>query len=161
MNTYFHFFCYFLWARNCVLLLLPATLWRQRKQTDKTKLKELIYIFIGSGLGGLTRFGLGKWINNFLSTNFPFGTFIVNILACLVLGFVVGLADNRQIISPQTKLFWVVGFCGGFSTFSTFSNETLNLLQSGYHMTNIIYILTSVILCLTFTYFGLLIANKI
>jgi CrcB protein len=124
-------------------------------------LKEALYIFIGSGLGGLTRFGLGKWVNSFHSTNFPFGTFAVNIAACFVLGFVIGLADTRQLISPQTKMFWVVGFCGGFSTFSTFSNETLTLLQSGNHSTNFIYISASVILCLGFTFFGLILANKI
>jgi len=124
-------------------------------------LKEAIYIFIGSGFGGLTRFGLGKWVNSFHSTNFPFGTFTVNILACFVLGFVIGLADSRQIISPQTKMFWVVGFCGGFSTFSTFSNETLTLLQAGNHTTNILYIALSVIVCLTVTFLGLTLANKI
>lgn len=124
-------------------------------------MKEVIYIFIGSGLGGLTRFGLGKWVNSFHSTNFPFGTFTVNILACFILGFVAGLADTRQIISQQTKLFWVVGFCGGFSTFSTFSNETLTLLQSGNHLTNFIYIIASVLICLTVTFLGLMLANKI
>jgi len=124
-------------------------------------MKEVIYIFIGSGLGGLTRFGLGKWINSLHSTNFPFGTFIVNVLACFVLGFVIGLADSRQIISPQTKMFWVVGFCGGFSTFSTFSNETLTLLQTSNHATNFLYIVLSVIVCLTVTFLGLTLANKI
>lgn len=124
-------------------------------------MKEVIYIFIGSGLGGLTRFGLGKWINSLHSTNFPFGTFIVNVLACFVLGFVIGLADSRQIISPQTKMFWVVGFCGGFSTFSTFSNETLTLLQASNHATNFLYIVLSVIVCLTVTFLGLTLANKI
>ena len=124
-------------------------------------MKDVIYIFIGSGLGGLTRFGLSKWVNTFHSTNFPFGTFTVNILACFVLGFVIGLADTRQIISPQTKMFWVVGFCGGFSTFSTFSNETLTLLQTGNHATNFLYISLSVIVCLTVTFLGLTLANKI
>ncbi len=124
-------------------------------------LKEVIYIFIGSGLGGITRFGLGKLVNSFHSTNFPFGTFIVNILACFVLGFVVGLADSRQIVSPQMKMFWVVGFCGGFSTFSTFSNEILTLLQTGNHTTSFLYIALSVLVCLIFTFLGLILANKI
>lgn len=124
-------------------------------------LKHAIYIFIGSGLGGIIRFGLGKWISSIHSTNFPLGTFIVNILACFIVGFVIGLADSKQIISASAKMFWVVGFCGGFSTFSTFSNETLNLLQTGNHTTSFLYIALSVIVCLTFTFLGLLIANKI
>lgn len=116
---------------------------------------------MGSGLGGLIRFGLGKWINSWHNSNFPFGTFVVNILACLVLGFVVGLADNRQLISTESKLFWVIGFCGGFSTFSTFSNETLTLYQSGNHIVNITYIVTSVIVCLVATYLGFAVADKV
>ncbi|MBP9134028.1 MAG: fluoride efflux transporter CrcB [Saprospiraceae bacterium] len=122
---------------------------------------KFIYIFLGSGLGGLIRFGLGKWINSWHNSNFPFGTFVVNILACLVLGFVVGLADNRQLISTESKLFWVIGFCGGFSTFSTFSNETLTLYQSGNHIVNITYIVTSVIVCLVATYLGFAVADKV
>jgi CrcB protein len=122
---------------------------------------KFVYIFLGSGLGGLIRFGLGKWINSWHNSNFPFGTFVVNILACLVLGFVVGLADNRQLISTESKLFWVIGFCGGFSTFSTFSNETLTLYQSGNHIVNITYIVTSVIVCLVATYLGFAVADKV
>jgi CrcB protein len=122
---------------------------------------KFVYIFLGSGLGGLIRFGLGRWINSWHNSNFPFGTFVVNILACLVLGFVVGLADNRQLISTESKLFWVIGFCGGFSTFSTFSNETLTLYQSGNHIVNITYIVTSVIVCLVATYLGFAVADKV
>ncbi len=122
---------------------------------------KFIYIFLGSGLGGLIRFGLGRWINSWHNSNFPFGTFVVNILACLVLGFVVGLADNRQLISTESKLFWVIGFCGGFSKFSTFSNETLTLYQSGNHIVNITYIVTSVIVCLVATYLGFAVADKV
>ncbi|HNL05817.1 MAG TPA: fluoride efflux transporter CrcB [Chitinophagales bacterium] len=124
-------------------------------------MKEIIYIFIGSGLGGLTRFGLGKWINALYSSIFPLGTFTVNILACIVLGFIVGLADNKQIFSPQLRLFWVVGFCGGFSTFSTFSNETLLLLQDGKYLTSILYIFGSIVCCLMVTYFGIYLSSKI
>lgn len=122
---------------------------------------KFVYIFLGSGLGGLIRFGLGRWINSWHNSNFPFGTFVVNILACLVLGFVVGLADNRQLISTESKLFWVIGFCGGFSTFSTFSNEALTLYQSDNHIVNITYIVTSVIVCLVATYLGFALADKV
>lgn len=124
-------------------------------------LKELLYIFLESGIGGITRYGLGKWINGFHSTNFPFGTIVVNILACFVLGLVVGLADGRQIISYHGRLFWVIGFCGGFSTFSTFSHETLTLLQTGNHITNIIYIIVSVVICLLATFAGVFISSKV
>jgi CrcB protein len=124
-------------------------------------MKELITVFIGSGLGGMTRFGLGKWINSWHKTNFPLGTFSVNVIACLVLGIIIGLADYKQLISPQAKLFWMVGFCGGFSTFSAFSNEALTLLNTGLHLTSLMYIFLSIFLCILSVYFGIWIINKI
>lgn len=124
-------------------------------------MKELIYVFIGGGLGSLTRFSLGKWVNTFHNHNFPFGTFVVNIIACFALGFIIGLADHKQMLSPATRLFWAVGFCGGFSTFSTFSSETLTLFQNGHNSVMLLYILLSVLLCVTATFGGLFIAERI
>lgn len=124
-------------------------------------MKELLYVFIGGGLGSLVRFLLGKWVNSFLNSNFPFGTFIINIVACFVLGFIIGLADQKQILSPAIRLFLVVGFCGGFSTFSAFSSETLTLIQQGQNTTMLLYVLLSVVVCLIATFGGLFIAEKI
>lgn len=124
-------------------------------------MKELIAVFIGSGLGGLTRFGLGKWINSLHNVHFPYGTFVVNVVACFALGFIIGLAEHKQILSPTARLFLAVGFCGGFSTFSTFSSETLTLFQQGHNITLILYVLGSIVLCVTATFGGLLIAGRI
>jgi CrcB protein len=124
-------------------------------------MKEAFYIFAGSGLGGLTRYGLGRWINTLHTTSFPFGTFVVNVLACFILGFVVGLADERKLISSGSRMFWVIGFCGGFSTFSTFSHETLSLLMDGNHLINIVYTVTSILVCLIATYLGFVLANQV
>jgi len=124
-------------------------------------MKELIAVFLGSGLGGLSRFGLGKWINSLHNHHFPFGTFVVNIIACFALGFIIGLADHKQLLSPATRLFWAVGFCGGFSTFSAFSSETMTLFQQGHNASLILYVLASVLLCVTATFCGLLIAERI
>ncbi|MFZ1787994.1 MAG: fluoride efflux transporter CrcB [Saprospiraceae bacterium] len=124
-------------------------------------MKELIAVFIGSGLGGLSRFGLGKWVDSWHNNHFPFGTFVVNLVACFALGFVIGLADHRQILSPTARLFLAVGFCGGFSTFSTFSSETLTLFQQGHNISLVLYILASVLLCVTATFGGLFIAERI
>lgn len=124
-------------------------------------MKDLLAVFIGSGFGGLTRFLLGKWIDSWHNHHFPFGTFVVNFVACLILGLVIGLADHRQMLTPTVRLFLAVGFCGGFSTFSTFSNETLTLFQNGYHTSVIFYILGSIILCVVATFGGLLIAERL
>jgi CrcB protein len=124
-------------------------------------MKELIYVFIGGGLGSLVRFLLGKWVNAFHNSTFPFGTFTINIIACFVLGFIIGLADHKQLLSPATHLFWAVGFCGGFSTFSAFTSESLSLIQQGQNSTMLLYVLLSVIVCLTATFGGLFIAERI
>ena len=124
-------------------------------------MKELIYVFIGGGLGSLVRFLLGKWVNTFANSNFPFGTFAINIMACLLMGFFIGLADHKQILSPASRLFWAVGFCGGFSTFSAFSSETLTLFQQGQNNTMFLYVLLSVVVCVTATFGGFFIAERI
>jgi len=121
-------------------------------------LLDIGLVFLGGGAGSTVRFLLGKGVNTLHNHHFPFGTLAVNVVACLVLGYVVGIADHRQIISPSARLFWTVGFCGGFSTFSTFSAETLTLIQNGFHLSTFIYITASLILCLAGTfgwiYFG-------
>jgi len=124
-------------------------------------MKELIYIFIGGGLGSIVRYILGRWVNAFHNSNFPFGTLTINIIACFVLGFIIGLADHKQLLSPASRLFWAVGFCGGFSTFSAFSSETLTLIQQGQNSTMLLYIILSVVVCLIATLGGLLIAERI
>jgi CrcB protein len=124
-------------------------------------MKELIYIFIGGGLGSIVRYILGRWVNAFHNSNFPFGTLTINIIACFVLGFIIGLADHKQLLSPASRLFWAVGFCGGFSTFSAFSSETLTLIQQGQNSTMLLYIILSVVVCLIATFGGLLISERI
>jgi len=116
---------------------------------------DIILVFVGGGVGSTLRFLLGRWVNALHGHHFPFGTLSVNIVACLLLGFVVGIADHRELISPAARLFWTVGFCGGFSTFSTFSAETLILIQNGFHFSTIIYIVLSLVFCLTATFGGI------
>ncbi len=124
-------------------------------------MRELVLIFLGGGIGSVTRFSLGKWISLFHSSHFPYGTLFVNVLACFILGALVGVADHKQIISPNARLFWTVGFCGGFSTFSTFSSETLTLIQTGFQFSGLVYVLASLLLCLAATYLGLYLGEQI
>ncbi|MCE2895634.1 MAG: fluoride efflux transporter CrcB [Flammeovirgaceae bacterium] len=124
-------------------------------------MRELVLIFLGGGIGSVMRFSLGKWISSFHSHHFPYGTLFVNVLACFVLGTLVGVADHKQIISPNARLFWTVGFCGGFSTFSTFSSETLTLIQNGFPFSGLVYVLASLLLCLAATYLGLYLGEQI
>jgi CrcB protein len=124
-------------------------------------MKNLLLVFFGGGLGSAVRFSLGKWVNALHNHHFPWGTLVVNIVACFVLGLVIGLADHKQVISNASRLFWTVGFCGGFSTFSTFSNETLYLLQGGFTLAMVLYISLSLFLCVAATFGGLYIGEHI
>lgn len=123
-------------------------------------MKEIAFVFLGSGLGGVVRYGLGRWVNTLHTLSFPLGTFTVNIIACFIIGFLTGLIDQRHILSESSRLLWVIGFCGGFSTFSAFSSETLTMFQQGHNANMILYILGSVILCVSATFMGLYVAEK-
>jgi CrcB protein len=111
-------------------------------------MKTWVLIFTGGGLGSVVRFGLGRFVSGLHQLNFPFGTLVVNLVACFVLGLIIGLADHKQLLSADARVFWAVGFCGGFSTFSTFSHETLVLFQQPVVTTGVVYIVASVVLCL-------------
>ena len=124
-------------------------------------MKSIFIVFLGGGLGSVLRFSLSKWVNALHSHHFPWGTLVVNIAACFVLGIIIGLADHKQMISPAARLFWTVGFCGGFSTFSTFSNETLVLLQSGFTASLLLYIAFSLLLCTAATFGGLYLGEHV
>lgn len=124
-------------------------------------MNELIVVFAGGGLGSIARFGLGNWVNSLHQLHYPFGTLVVNIVACFTLGLIIGLADQKQLFTTSTRLFWVVGFCGGFSTFSAFSSETLLLFQQGQQASSGLYIIASVILSISALICGLIIVRKL
>jgi len=118
-------------------------------------IRSLLMVFIGGGLGSVVRFSLGRWINSLHTHQFPLGTLVANIIACFILGLIIGLADHRQMFSPNARLFWTVGFCGGFSTFSTFSHETIYLIQGGLSFSSLMYVIFSLLFCVAAVYLGL------
>ncbi len=111
-----------------------------------------LYIFIGGGLGAVSRFGVGKLILRFTGDSFPFGTLASNVLSCLVMGGILYSSMGAKWLTEDLKLLLIVGFCGGFSTFSTFSMDTLNLFRNGQHLMAALNILVSVIICFVILY---------
>jgi fluoride exporter len=118
-------------------------------------MNNLLLIFVGGGLGSLARFGVGRWLAGW-SVNLPYGTLAANVLACMVLGFFTGAVALRssEAVLPYRALV-AVGFCGGFSTFSTFSNETLLMLMNNRWGDAVLNVGLSVVLCLMASFFGL------
>jgi len=103
-----------------------------------------LYIFIGGGLGSLARFSVGKISRFLIQTDFPLGTLIANLLACAILAFVVNAFPNKSEDGGWVIPMILIGFCGGFSTFSAFSNDTFELFDQGNHLYAILNILISV-----------------
>ncbi len=109
-------------------------------------LKEFLLVSLGSFLGGGLRFLVSKWVQALTWLAFPFGTFAVNILGCLLIGFLVGLPCAGHSMTPHVKLLLVTGFCGGFTTFSTFMNENSTLLKDGNYLSLGLYVVGSLII---------------
>ncbi|MDD4376862.1 MAG: fluoride efflux transporter CrcB [Eubacteriales bacterium] len=110
-----------------------------------------ISVGIGGALGAIIRYALGTIS---LKMDFPLVTFLINLVGAVLIGFFVGIMMTRKDIPENAVLFLKVGFCGGFTTFSTFSLEVLNLIESNHIFTGIIYGMASVITCVIGVWIG-------
>ena len=111
-------------------------------------MKMLLMVGLGSFAGGVLRFLLTRFVQINSMSSFPWGTTAVNLLGCLVLGVLYGLFSRGLLLHTETRLFLTVGLCGGFTTFSTFSLESLTLLERGKWLLGGSYMLLSMALCL-------------
>ncbi len=105
-------------------------------------MKNLLFVFIGGGFGSVLRFLLGKWLNN-TENGIPFGTFVANILGSLLIGVILGYAAKSDTLNQNQTLLLATGFCGGFTTFSTFAYENHIFLKSGDFTSFALYTITS------------------
>jgi len=122
-------------------------------------MKTILLIFLGGGLGSVSRYALGAWITKLVQNPFPAGTLIVNLTACLLVGLLAGVAGPGSV-ATSSRAFLVIGFCGGFSTFSTFTSESAQLVAGQLTGSAVIYIVVSLIGCLGATFLGLWLAGR-
>ena len=107
-------------------------------------MKELLLVSIGSFFGGGMRFWISKMVQSYTFIAFPFGTMTVNVLGCLIIGFLSGLNWNGGgLLSPSVKMLLTTGFCGGFTTFSTFMNEGYGLMKDESYTYMMLYLFGS------------------
>lgn len=117
-------------------------------------MKNLLIVIFGSGIGGGFRYATSSLIRQFFPSIFPLGTFLVNILGCLLIGMVLGATLRTTNDTSELKLLLATGFCGGFTTFSAFASENLEMMRNGNHITAIMYIILSVVIGILSTFIG-------
>ena len=118
-------------------------------------------VFIGGGIGAVFRYLLAGWIYKVIGSDFPYGTLAVNVVGCFVIGLFLTMAEDRFLISPSVRTFVAVGIIGGFTTFSTFNFETLELLKDGAISLALLNVGASVIVGLSATWVGAIIGRII
>jgi CrcB protein len=118
-------------------------------------------MIVGTGgfLGSISRFLASRFVQNSFPTAFPVGTFFVNVTGCFLIGLIYGISEKNTLFSPGWKMFLTVGFCGGFTTFSTFANENLALLRDGNFFYFLVYTGSSVFLGITATFLGIMVTK--
>ncbi len=107
-------------------------------------LKTILYIALGGALGSVMRYLTSVLVNRFWAESFPLATFITNMAGCFLIGIFTGWLTKSQLQGTATQWFLITGFCGGFTTYSTFGMENINLLQSQQTGTAFAYIALSI-----------------
>jgi len=122
---------------------------------------QLIAIAAGGALGAVARFGVSTGVYAMMGRSFPYGTLAVNVFGSLFMGLLYVMLIERLSLSPEFRAILLIGFLGSFTTFSTFSMETLSLIEQAQLLKAAVNIIASVALCLLATWFGIIVARFI
>lgn len=122
-------------------------------------MEKYLYIAVGGALGSVARYWVGSTISGRAGTRFPYGTFVINMTACVIIGFALTYLGKRAELNPAFRFFIAVGFVGAFSTFSTYEWETLATLRSGAFLLAALYAAGSLLVGLAATWSGSLLAS--
>ncbi len=120
-----------------------------------------ILVSAGAAIGGALRYSISSYIQRNISVLFPYGTLVVNVAGSFILGIIMFYLNEKELIGNDLRLFLSVGFCGGFTTFSTFSLETLNLIRVSEFVLAFYNVALNVVLCLLGIYLAYLISKLI
>ena len=122
-------------------------------------MKSFLFVFLGGGLGSALRYLVASAMNQY-SKVLPYGTFTVNILGCLLIGMILGYAQKENTLTSNQTLLLATGFCGGFTTFSAFANENLELIKNGEICNFSVYTIGSILVGVLAVFIGFYLTNR-
>ena len=124
-------------------------------------LKNILIVGLGGFIGSIARYFMSKLNLSYDILSIPIGTLSVNILGSFIIGFLIGLSERTALITTEWRLFLMVGICGGFTTFSSFTGENLVLMHNGQLLSILLYTSLSIILGFVAVYLGYVITNSL